>query len=164
MKILIAMLCPATLLACTFGCGQAKPEGLPNLAPCTVKVVQEGTPLPNATVVFHGTSPDADRWPVLALTDADGVATMKTAGDFYGAPVAEYTVTVSAEEVVDKGIDPNDKSEFPAPRVTTYSLVSPEYGDAATSPLKVSVAAGKNHFDLDVGKKVHTLYKPDGKH
>ncbi len=144
-----------TAVTAAVGCGgEKKPNGLPNLFPCTLTITQENSPLENATVLAIPDDSSLDKWPISGTTDAAGIVSLITYGKFNGIPEGSYTILITKEEIVEKKIDRPDDSEHHQGPVKFYSLVDPKMGEKETSPFKITIEKKKNHFDLDAGKKI----------
>jgi len=91
-----------------FGCSDSsdRPSDMPPLYPCTVSVIQGGSPLEGAVVTFH--SDTEQKYRPVAYTGADGKAVMQTYG-FPGVPTGKYKITVSkvVEDDIVYGTDEN---------------------------------------------------------
>lgn len=107
------------LLSLCLGCGQGGPEL--NIAPAKGTVKLDGSPLPNAIVVF---TPESDGIPATATTDENGRFTLTTKEPGDGAMVGKHKITVrekppepnetiTSEEEYGPS-DPNAKSRIPA--------------------------------------------------
>ena len=139
------------------GCqrGEPRPEGMPELFPVSVTIVQDGTPLADASVRLipdEGTSP----WSSGGSTGANGVAVLRTHGRYQGVPAGSYRMTVSKIEMPtppSAELTPLDAS--PTSNEPTYNLVAPEYGYPNQTPLRLEVTAERNTYDpFDVGPAV----------
>lgn len=143
------------------GCSQQKrPDGMPELYPCTITITQDGKPFEGAIVrlysndvVFH----------VSGTTNASGTAVMLTHGEFKGAPEGTYKVTVSKEEkefiepesvtaAREKAKEQGEAFEEPALPYKFYSYVEKEYTSKETTPLEITVSKGKNDQTFAAGK------------
>ncbi len=159
-----AIMIAATILlgACN---GEKRPDGLPKLFPCSVKIIQAGAPLAGADVMFVAQDPNLMRWPAGGTTDETGVAKINTYG-FAGAPEGvfkvlvvktETTGSVSAEEAVknmESGTIANEER---------FDLVAQEYRDQTTTPLSIEVkASGSNTAEFDVGEAVRVPVRMPG--
>lgn len=145
------------------GCAEPpKPNGMPELYPCVVKLTQEGEPLADASILCLSDDPKLIRWAVTGRADANGVAKIFTMGKFEGAPVGEFAVVVSknADATADAdGSDGSSGSDDLGASGTTasepvVSLVSLELTEKATTPLRMTVEAKSNEFEFDCGAKV----------
>ena len=146
--------CLLTLSLLT-GCGgEKKPEGMPNLFPCTITLTQENAPLEGANVMAVSDDPQLARWPVTGITDANGSISFVTYGKFKGVPEGDYTLLVIKEETVEQKPKVVDATEHRQGPVKFYSLVDPKLGEKNSSTLKIKVEKKKNHFEFDTGKKI----------
>ena len=141
------------------GCGQPRPEGLPDLYPVTLKFTQEGAPCADAFVTLISES--GVPWTVGGRTDAGGSVTLQTHGRYLGAPAGKYKITVTKTETEFTGPPPKEMGDVQASN--SYSLIDSIYTISATTTLVVEIGTGKNSFPpFDLGKKVRELMKPPG--
>ncbi len=150
----------AFLTASVFAVGCAeppKPDGMPELYPCVVKLTQEGEPLVDASILCLSDDSKLIRWAVTGRSDANGVAKIFTMGKFEGAPLGDFAVVVSKNAAAtadaasvsdDLGASGTTASE------PVVSLVSLEFTEKATTPLRMTVEAKSNEFEFDCGAKV----------
>jgi hypothetical protein len=118
-------------LACLVGCGGGKG---PTLYPVTGKVLVNGKPAHNATVVFHPTAGGAEAVKPHATVGADGTFSLTSFATGDGAPAGEYRVTVEWwQSPVKKAGDPD------APPVNQLAA---KYGKAESSGLVAQVQDG----------------------
>ncbi|MBP5622482.1 MAG: hypothetical protein J6X44_10745 [Thermoguttaceae bacterium] len=169
-KALIVSFCAFFVLA-SIGCGKKKPAGMPDLQPTTLTVTQAGQPLADAMINFKS-SDTSMNWTCGGITDAKGVATIVTHGQYKGAPVGKYKVSVM--KTVGEGTPPppspiDEESarvyqEYVDSGATyeEYYVVSKEYTTIETTPLEVEVVSGKNDLTVDVGEPVRELVKQSG--
>jgi hypothetical protein len=110
--------------------------------PVRGKVFFEGSPPPQAYVVFQGTDPK-DKRPVRAdgPVEADGSFVLSTYTAYDGAPVGEYNVTVVWRKPF------YDAAGKPGP-----NLLPERYAKAETSGLKATVKAGPNDVVFELRK------------
>ena len=168
------------LLLCVFlpfllqtGCGRGpqKPDGLPTLYPVTLQLEQDGKPLAGADVILR--SDEIGTWSCGGVSDANGIVTVRTHGQFPGAPLGRHKVIVSKlksnaaldtsqakslaeiKELEAKAVQEQARTNFGA---TTY-LVERKFSNPATTPLEIEVVTGKNTFKLDVGPAVEIVEK-----
>lgn len=133
-------------------CGEKKPQGLPELHPCKIKVVQEGAPLAGVILYLKGAS---TKYPLSGTTDQEGIAEIVTMGKYSGAPEGEYTVTLEKRISDPEKIEPKvEAGVLVYPNAKLYSLLDPKLSDEKKSPHKITVEKKSNSFDIDVGKKV----------
>jgi hypothetical protein len=112
----------------------------------TGKVTYKGQPLPGGTVVFH----PAKGKPAAGTIQADGTYAIQ------GVPPGLVVVTIETESVKagpDKGpkLKPPAKDKEPTPgggKAARYVAIPRLYGDVKTSPLRLTVQAGKQVFDI----------------
>ena len=155
------------------GCGgPKKPDGLPALHPVTLQLEQDGKPLAGADVTLNSDS----KWSSGGVSDANGVVTVRTHGQFSGVPLGHYKVVVSKtksssastdtdisqaksiaeiQELEAKANEQHNPKDFGS---TTY-LIERKYSGVNTTPLEIDVVAGKNNFKLDVGPAVEIAEK-----
>ena len=149
----------------TTGCGgQKKPPGMPDLFPCKITITQEGTPLEGATVTLFPKTGGSNGWNTVGLTNANGVAEMKTQVDFKGAPVGEYVVRVTKTDISPSAFPekaPTDPVEYEkwyqgssVEKRITYRLVKAEFDDMRRTPHFITIDKGKNEATFDVGEPI----------
>ncbi|MDD3589010.1 MAG: hypothetical protein PHO46_01875 [Thermoguttaceae bacterium] len=154
-----AVVLTVVMLTCCVSCKEErKPDGMPDLYPCTVKLTQEGQPLEGAFILCQSDDAQLIRWAVTGQTGADGVAKIFTMGKFAGAPAGTFAVVVTKEES-EGGSAPSedDMTEMKSGGFggDVYSLVSLDQTAKETTPHKITVeAGGKNAFEFDCGEKV----------
>jgi len=141
------------------GCHKVElPPGLTKPYPTMLTFTLDGKPLDKAKVTLVPDDPALTQFIIGGETDAAGKLDVFTMGQYRGAPVANYSVVVTKINVDFGDNDPNvlpdgmsirEYNDFlDSVKVETY-VVGPEYGDASTTPLKISVKKGKNEFTLD---------------
>ena len=150
------------LLLIQSGCGgPQKPEGMPQLYPCSITIIQDDAPLAGAIVSLVSQNGDG-KWSSSAQTDEKGVAKLITYGQFQGAPEGNYHVTVS-KRISDGDPPPPNVDENgrvlgpPVTVVPSYiELVAMEYTSSKSTPLTIEVKPAKKGNDqtFDVGKAV----------
>jgi len=154
-------------LSLLIGCnrGPVKPAGSPPIFPCTVTVVNGGTPIQGAVISFiYAEHPTAA---TTGFTDARGIAEMRSVfGSFVGAgaPLGKAKVTVTKQPVVhdtttQEARDNMSESEArahgeqmaralaAAPREVPESL-----GNPATSTIEFEIQNSGNDFTIDVSQ------------
>ena len=139
------------------GCGEKLPAGYPALHPCTITIMQDGAPLPGATVLLKPMAYDS--MSASGLTDDKGVAVMLVQATYEGVPVGKYKVMVVKQtrernpEVSDAEIQgQNVALEMRQKAYITTSFVDPVYGDSIKSPLEIQITEGKNEQTFEVSK------------
>jgi hypothetical protein len=137
------------------GCSQKKkPDGLPELYPLTITITQNGnTPLAGASVRLISTDKQGTpRWNVSGITDNSGTAKIQTYGEFKGAPVGNYKIVISKEELVYDTSTP--------PKITErFHLVESKYTNVQQTPLSIDVKPDTGKATFDVGKSVREKIK-----
>ena len=165
MKYTSALLLVIMVLTSFVSCKKEdRPEGLPDLYPISVKIIQDGAPLANANVTLLSSDPQLMRWPCGGCTDEQGVAKLNTYG-FDGAPAGKFKVMVckseteggaqTAEEAVQMMKDGVGSSE------KTFDLIDPQYKNDSTTPLSLEVLAQSENptAEFDVGASVRSEVK-----
>ena len=153
------------------GCGgEPRPKDLPDLFPVSVKVEQEGNPVPGAVVSLTHVDGDA-KWSASCETGSDGVAkNFFTNGKYKGVAAGKFSVRVRKYErgemqKVDLPPEPTDeyerylwrqKYDESQKRSESYDVIEAKYFDPRMpSPMDIEVTAGgKNEFTFDAGKPV----------
>ena len=161
----LAILCAVAVLAsASLGCGQKRPAGMPPLEPVQITITQGSTPLSNAVLSLKALDASSGNFTCGGTTDEKGVATIVTHGQYKGAPVGKYKVSVTC--TVGEGTPPPPSPiDEESARVwqeyqdsgATYEefyVVDPKFAIFETTTLEVEVVAGKNAFTLDCGEPV----------
>jgi len=141
------------------GCGSdVRPPGFPKLYPVSLKVMQEGVPLADASVSLR-IAVNSMTWSIGGVTDKHGVAVLWTHGKFRGAP--EGTFKVAVDKVVNEGEDEmnaaanrGDMAAAARIQVNSYSFVNEEYGTIATTPIEIEITRKSRVIDVDAGAAV----------
>ena len=156
----------ASFLAVTFftGCGEKLPDGMPKLYPTSITVIQESGPLEEALVQLFPEDGSNSQWGPSGITDASGVAEMKTNAKYKGAPLGKYKATVIKREREPHPNpewaslpreDPNFQKFVQISRMLKlYDLVEPQFASVVKSPLLIEVTADQKEHTVDVGSKV----------
>ncbi|MDR1964152.1 MAG: hypothetical protein LBQ50_10270 [Planctomycetaceae bacterium] len=150
------------------GCGsekRAKPAGLPDLVPCVLTFVQEGTPIEGASIILRSSDPSF-KWGVGGSTDAKGEVKLQTNGFYDGAPEGDYVITVS--KIFSTGPPAPDSATLPKSeeeqnkvyseirkKTKQMKVVDPKFEQNETTPLKVTITKGKTYQSFDLGKPVN---------
>ncbi len=130
-------------LVLSFGCrgGRAKPEGLPDLHPCTLTFTQEGAPLVGANIALRSSDPSY-QWSVGGRTDQQGMVSLVTNGYYDGAPLGTFKVTV--RKIVE---------QMEGEKVVKLTDVIPRaFQTADTSTLELDIVKGAHTQTFDLGK------------
>ena len=152
------------------GCsrGPQKPDGLPTLHPVTLRLEQDGKPLAGASVTLRSES----TWSCGGISDNNGVVTVRTHGQYPGAPLGKYKVVVSKIQSSETSLDVSGAKSFAEVKEleakavkertgsdATVYLVERQFSNAKTTPLEIDVVAGRNDFKLNVGSAVEIVEK-----
>jgi hypothetical protein len=130
------------LLVIAAGCGPSLPEGAKPTKPITAKVTYKGAPVEKAIVTFITGDAAAT-----GITDAAGVAKMKTYVEGDGSVLGTHKVIVTKTEIEGGGNEAaTDSAEYDpagaegkAPPPIKY-LVPQKYGSPVTTDLTVEVS------------------------
>jgi hypothetical protein len=120
------------------GCGANRPDDLPKLYPCKVKILFKNEPATDVSVSL--VSQDS-KWGAIGVTGNNGVAEMKTQGIYSGVPARQFKVLVSKYEVTFRGdeVPPDEKLLFNAVFVNTES-----------TPLECTIENKNNELTFEV--------------
>jgi hypothetical protein len=139
------------------GCSKA-PDGFPNLVPCIVTVTDDGTPVEGVFVQIE-TVPRTDSLSVIALTDTQGNAVMRTQlGTFtkQGVPIGKLVMILTkVPEVPDfKSTEEREKmtynqimaygAEIEARRAKIPPIIPPVLTEFQHSPLTMDTVSGNS--------------------
>jgi hypothetical protein len=120
-----------SLVALLPGCSRQKlPSDLPKRYPCTITILMEGIPEEGVTVLLAGD----DRWGAAGTTNESGVAKIRTAGQYAGAPAGTYKVLISKIESEDEPENPPQNYVHPV----TY-IIDQTYSDVDTTPYTLTI-------------------------
>ncbi len=148
-------------------CGPKVPSDVPKLFPAVVTVVDGGTPIEGAQVIFYPTAEGGGSLTVCGTTDAKGVANISTIRASYvgkGAPAGDFKVTVNKEVVVEHWKTPDELAAMTPPEAEKYDkemqkkraalprIVPLVLIDQKTSPLTIKVGEGKAELKVDVAE------------
>jgi hypothetical protein len=138
---LIALLAAPALVAVAAGCGGGTARGTVWSKPAPVAgriTLADGTPLRGGVVSFLPVEPSGGgktRYPGEALVNAKGEYTGGMGGSGNGLVPGEYRVAVRPRELNE--VKNSNVARIPRP-----------YRDAATTPLRVTVAEADNTIDI----------------
>jgi hypothetical protein len=150
------------------GCSTETPEGLPSLSPCKITVIQDGQPLPGASVIFlaadNSVSTKGKTWTPMGLTDEKGVAVMRTNARYEGVPLGKYKILINKTEQEQSKLGQTPPENSPAyatwitksqdEKLYEYGLVEPIYNNAEKTPYEIEIGKSANAKSVDVGKAV----------
>ncbi|MDO5554688.1 MAG: hypothetical protein Q4G68_13095 [Planctomycetia bacterium] len=162
MKCCIYVLAITCALSWLAGCNSATPDSVGKIYPVSLTLTQESKPLVGATVALISDDPNA-QYTVGGASDEQGTVSIFTDGRYEGAKPGHYKVVVSKVETEEIPKAPLDlqSPEFDSWAQTysnrsakSWTLVDHKFGNASTTPLEITVVAGKNEFPLDCGKQI----------
>ena len=140
-------------------CKQEKrPDGMPELYPCSLKIIQDGKPLADAEVAVVSSDPQVARFPCGGVSNQEGVVELKTMASFKGAPSGKFKVVVSKIEWINRATDYEEaqKNQAEGIKEESYDLVARVYADSSTTPLTIEIQqSNPNPIEIDVGEAVH---------
>lgn len=155
------------LLVLTAGCGEPRPEGLPELYPVTLTITQDGAPLADASVTLFPQDSALARWPSGGQTDASGNVQITTFAKYPGAPAGTFKVTVTKLVTEGDPLPTHPGRNATREQIVEYDramktgsfqafhVVSAEHRTPNTTPLSIDVSSsGPNTITLDVGAAV----------
>lgn len=139
------------VISAVLGCGPGLPDGAQPTFPTTVKVNYKGQPVEGAVISFIN-----EVAPAYGLTDATGVAVMKTYVDGDGAIAKIHNVTITKTNTtgeasdVDQDSDDYDPSDAYGTLKVEY-LVPQKYASPVSSKLVADVKdTGPNEIVFDL--------------
>ena len=111
---------------CNVGCQRLpeRPEGMPELIPCTIIVTFGGEVMEGVRVLFHPKNREENTWAAGGQTDVEGKAIMTTAAYYRGVAPGEYTISFqkyAPEEMRPDGMPLPAKSLIPLKYSTNRS-------------------------------------------
>ena len=111
--------------------------------PAGGRILFEGKPVPNATVVLWTYNAKTKKYSRAAdgLSESDGSYRLSTYRAFDGAPEGDYSVTTIWHE-----------PQFDETGKRTPNKLPERYAKPETSPLKATIHTGSNTLDLDLSK------------
>ena len=156
-----------TLLVTSIGCGKQKPSDLPPLFPCKITVMQGGQPLPGASVTLFADGHQV-RFTLGAVTDKNGVATIKTNIDWEGAPEGKYKVCIKKIVVPSSSGSNDDPSgqvgteeynkKLAEASAQVKSLVDSKFLRPRNTPASITVTSSGIDETVDVGAAVDEFW------
>ena len=140
------------------GCGGPKrPDGFPVVYPCTITVTQGNTPLEGVSVTLRH-SETSGKWAISGITNASGVANIRTHGQFPGAPMGTFKVVLSKTVIEGgSGSDDDNRASPSKEPVKIYSLIDKQYLQEETTPLQIDVQKKRASASFDIGAPVRIL-------
>ena len=146
LSVIVVMITLSWLAGCN---SKPRPEGMPKLYPCTIKITdQDGNPIPQVTVMIVSDDPTF-KWGASGATDASGIAKMKTLGEWPGVAAGAYKVTSSQWEYIPTGTFDEEGFEI----VELKALLKPEYSNPKKTPWTIEVETKATNVTLQAKKK-----------
>lgn len=167
MKRFLVSIVGLSLVVAALGCKPKTPDGLPDLQKVNLTVIQDGKPLAEATVMLKSLD-STNTWTSGGTTDANGVATLVTHGQYQGVPIGKYKVAVS--KTIGEGTPPPptpidaesarkyDEYMKSGLKWEEFNVVDPQLGVVETTTLEIEVVKGTNDLSVDVGGAVKIPY------
>ncbi|WP_372721103.1 hypothetical protein [Novipirellula sp.] len=165
-SVLMASVLMASALLVS-GCSEPRPDGMPELYPTSIAIMQNGTPLSDATVTLYSDDAALRRWAVGGRTDDAGTATLMTHTKYPGAPQGSFKVMVNKTETEGDPIPKHPGADATPEQLADYDramktgsfqviqVVAEEYRTAGSTPLRIDITAdGENAFSEDIGEAV----------
>ena len=153
------------------GCGQKLPPGMPKLYQTTITIMQDGKPLAGAAVNVVNDDFATNPWTAGGITDANGVISLKTEGQYLGVPAGKYSVSVrktEGPEGLELPKNPSSDEEIreydrimKQIQENSFHVVDDQFMDAKNSPLKLEVkGTTKETFDVSPAVKNKVVLGP----
>ncbi|MDR3196596.1 MAG: hypothetical protein LBU34_01900 [Planctomycetaceae bacterium] len=120
------------------GCGGNRPDDLPQLYPCKIKILFKNEPQTGTSVSL--VSQD-NKWGAIGVTGNNGVAEMKTQGVYPGVPAGRFKVLVSRYEVTSRG------DEIPPDEKMLFNTV---FANIESTPLECTIEKKNNELTFEV--------------
>lgn len=152
------------------GCGQKRPDGMPELYKTKIILTQQGKPCADAKIALI--SLGGSQWSSGGTTDANGGIELVTHGQYKGVPAGKYRVTV--DKTVGEGEPPPPSpidaesqriyNEYVAAKKSyrLFQVIPDQYRLRDRSPLEIEVVAGKNEITLDIPEEIKVEIKSSG--
>jgi len=157
---------------CSFGCkrGPQKPPGMPTLYPTEITVNSDSGPIDDATVSLYPADGSRSQWTSGAKTNAQGVARIKTHGQFDGVPEGKYKVVVvktiaEGDAPPPMGIDTESQRAYDeymrsGNKQKFFKVIDSKFDSARTTTLEVEVTPQKlNASSVSIGATVKVEMK-----
>ena len=158
----IGVIVTVMMFCCSFlGCGPKKPDGMPDVVPLKVKIVDGDKPIEGVHIVFN-----SDLSPVVAGdTDSSGVAVMTTTLQKYvakGVPVGKFNVICMKDPLVEHWKTPQEQAEMSPGEAAAYHKeyqekcaalpreIPKSWGDSSHPVLTAEVDASTGEIVFDV--------------
>lgn len=146
-----------------FGCrSEERPKDLPRLYPCSIRVVQDRSPVDEVRVSLYDET-TSRRWAIGGMTDKSGIATIRTHG-FPGVPAGRFRVVLDKTESEGIGWTGNEQnSQQEWEDIKVYSMIDSKYREVETTILEIIIENKKTDQTFDVGQPVRQLIQTIGR-
>ncbi len=145
------------LLGCS---GEKRPNGFPKIYSSSITVLDDSGPVEGVKITLFEKENNCP-WPVGGTTGSSGKAELVTYGKFKGAPVGNFIVVLSKNEIEDADQMPNgnddtaiDKSKPKKTSFRIFSLIDSKYSDRDTTPLTIKIDEGGANETFKLGKPI----------
>lgn len=104
------------LLCSLTSCGKKVPDGMPLLRSCSIKILNDGEPVPDAVVQLTPIVKATKSMSIAGTTDKNGVAYITTTLANYtgkGVPEGTYKVVVRKTVVAEHTVSPAERAQMP---------------------------------------------------
>jgi hypothetical protein len=150
-------------LVFSIGCGTKKPNGFPDLVPCSISITKNQKPIGKTLITLAPVSGGGE-WISSGLTNSDGIAGISTMLGSYsakGAPEGEFKVflsrpieidlKVSQEDAINMSQAEREKLKEETDRLMEESRVIPEKLESIiTTPLKITVSKSETVYKIEL--------------
>lgn len=148
-------------------CGPARPDDMPETAPCTITVLKDGAPLPDVEVSLYREKGNG-ALSIRGKTDANGIALIRSSWGEYssrGAPIGKNKITIvkhfavpgalTADEI--EMLSPQEQMEYEKKyneELEKNSPVPRELSQVSSTNLEIDIQAGnKATLVIDVNAR-----------
>jgi hypothetical protein len=133
-------------LTAIIGCRRLeRPDGLPELYPCTITTTFDGEAVEGVNIQLTPVMSDS-KWAAGGKTDAKGVAVLATAVGFNGVPEGEYIVSFTKTE---------QRGGETVAEMTPKSLIPLKYAPGYTmESVEIKPETNEFTFSLDAGEEI----------
>ena len=143
----LSRICFCISFLCLVGCQRLpeRPEGMPELVPCTILVTFGNEKMEGVSIIFQPKNKEENIWSAGGQTDAEGKAVMKTAAYYDGVVPGEYKISFQKHAPEEQG-----RSGMPLP---AKPLIPTKYSPAhSKETISVSKEQTEYVFALDALK------------
>ena len=136
------------------GCSGETLPGMPQRFPAQLTVTQEGKPLEGAKIMLINTD-TSSTWSGGGVTDKNGVAQVRTMGQYSGIPEGTYTVCVSKVELPDFDF-PNEVPYGDKEAMKEYQKLVKKYEDNTFLLVDEKFSLGRSKLQVTFSKDQST--------